>query len=729
MSRLSPGTARPATPVLAIIGIAVVYGLVALLLPHPYPSFDEAKYLAIGQNSLAGLGPLTAFGARFLVHAPFWPMLVAAPDVAAHIDPWAWGHLLDAVSATAVLLLGARFAWRFGAPAAILTTAVLAGWISLSVLARTARLDVPEAALALAYLALATSAIETGLVRRGLLAGVVFALAFLTKEASLVLLVAPFITGIALRRPAGRIALAAGLVLLMTVPLVSWWYSWYADTTGRVFALGLDRSLLVPLAAALVGGGVLLVLVGIAGGIFHRLRAWLDERLADRRRVLAVAGILAIAWMAVLFVAFSRANVQAGRTLLDIPQMERWARTWASDLLPIILLGLGAVAAAVAVLRGDDRPIEALVAVVISLPWLVLVAVLGEPPRNDISQLVLLAGLGAGGWLILGEALRGARRATLLAGAAIAAATAVAIDVLMARAGFATRLTKGALGVIGSGAVGAVVGAVLAGPARDTARQRLAGRWPRIAPVVADGRFLAVALVVALSLGTFGSVSAKVAITGPVLARSDLATSVAKWLDANAPAGSSVMFGAVQANETALVLDGRYHLHLLQATLGVTSPAAPLGILVGGQPAPDVVAMDPHPREHAFFVFTASMIRASLERARPVAIVYVTGINTATPSMIDWLAHAPGISLATTIQSPGRSTLVAHIYRVDMSAVIVPADRTYAAPTAILRLLEDLGGATQARAIAAALIPRVVMTDATASANAAMTRLRAVAAR
>ncbi len=148
--------------VAAVVGIAVVYGLLALLVPHPYPSFDEAKYLAIGQNALAGRGPQTAFGANFLPHSPFWPMLFAAPKAALNLDPWGWGYLLNAVAGMAVLLLAARFSARFGRLSMLLTVAVLVGWLDMFGLTRTARLDVPEAALTLAYLAVATSAIETG---------------------------------------------------------------------------------------------------------------------------------------------------------------------------------------------------------------------------------------------------------------------------------------------------------------------------------------------------------------------------------------------------------------------------------------------------------------------------------------------------------------------------------------------------------------------------------------
>lgn len=722
-----PGIRRAAWAL--ILAIAIGYGALAFLLPHPYPSFDEAKYLAIGRNALAGLGPLTAFGDRFLPHSPFWPMVFAAPDVVLHLDSWTWGYLLNALTGIAVLLLAARIAWRFGPLAAVLTVGVLAGWIGLFQLTRTARLDVPEAALALAYLGVASSAIETGLVRRGVLAGALFAWAFLTKEASLVLLAAPFVAALAERRPVGRIALAAGLVLLASLPLMSWWFVWYADATGRVFALGLDRSLLGPLGAALLVGGALLVTLAVVPSRpGAALRGWIDARLANRPTALAVAAVMAVVWVLVFLIAFARADVQAGRPLFDVPQLTRWVRTWASDLAGVTIVGLGAVVAVGATLRGDDRPIGPLAAFVVGLPWLLLVAVLGEPPRNDIAELALIAAAGAGGWLILADALRGRDRSTMFVAAVLAAGGALAIDALAARAGIATRITKGAIGIGGSMALGAAAGAILSAPQfrtrlRDRLRQVAGGRR------VIDGRAAAVALVVVLALGSLGAVSARVAFAGGSTPRLELASAVAQWLEANLPSGATVMFGSVQANETALVLDGRYQLRHLQATIGVTATSAPLGIAIGGKPVTDLVVMDPHPRQHGFLVFTASMIRKALDAADPVAIVYVTGIDTATPSMLGWLASAPGVSIATTINAgSGATTLVAHIYRIDMRRLEVPSDHIYASAGAIKRLLDDLGQSPSAPLIAASFVRSIVLTDAGSESDAVMARLRAVAA-
>ena len=713
-----------------VVAISVLYGLLALLLPHPYPSYDEAKYLAIGHNSLAGHGPLTAFGDQFLVHSPFWPMLFAAPDAALHIDPWAWGYLLNAVSGVVVLLLAARVAWRFGSLAAVLATATLAAWVGLFGLARTARLDVPEAALTLAYLAVAMSAIETGLVRRGILAGVLFAWAYLTKEASLTLLAAPFIAAIALRRPTGRIALAAGLVLLAALPLMSWWYAWFAAQTGRVFALGISSSLLAPLAGALIVLGLLLVTFGLGPGPLKRMRSAIEVRIGGRRSALGLSVLIAAAWMAAFLVAFSRADIQAGRPLFDVTQLQRWISAWAGDLAILALVGLGLVPALGAVVKGDDRPIEPIAALVAAIPWLLLVAVLGEPPRDDIAVLALLAAVGAGGWLGFADWVRGRAGLSWAVVATMAAAGAVAFDSLLARAGIAAGITHSAVGIVAAGIAGATLGIIAGSPAGRSRLRAWLSRWRATARFAADGRALSVTVVIVLAIGTLGAISVNAVLGSHNVVRRDLATAVATWLERSVPAGSTVMFGPVQANETALVLDGHYQLRHLQATIGIASASAPLGLDVAGGPAADVVVIDPHPRQNGFFVFTGSRIRASLEAAHPVAIVYVTGIDTATPSMIDWLAGAPGITLVTTIESPEAGTpLVARIYRVDMSALEVPTDRTYASSAAILRLIADVGGSPQGPAIARSLLGRVVLTDTDPPGASAMADLRALAAR
>jgi len=710
-----------------VVAIAIGYGLLAFLLPHPSPTFDEAKYLAIGVNALHGLGPRTAFGGLFLPHSPLWPMVFAAPEAAFGAAPWAWGYLLNAASATAVLLLTAWLARPFGPRAMLLVVAALVGWLTLLGLSRTARLDVPEAALTLAYLAVASSAVETGLVRRGILAGALFACAFLVKEASLVLLAAPFLIAVAQRRPLASTARTAGLVLLVAVPMVSWWFGWFASTTGKVYALGLGGGFASPLGVALLVLGVALVAAGGGSHRASRLRAPFEARLAGRRAAIGVACVVLLVWVVAFLFAFSRSEVQAGRPLLDIPNMVRWARTWAVDLGPILLIGLGAVGSLVMAVRGDDRPLTPLIVVAAGFPWVLLVAVLGEPPRNDIALIAMLAVAGAAGWLEVPRVLASRPRLMTMVGAAVGASVAVVADLQLAHHGVLTGVTRHTSGIVASAVLGATAGGAGASVwGRGWLLGRLGGAPDRAAqPLLLRG--VAVAVVAVMAVGVVGVATPKLAAAAAVSNTSGLAAEVAAWVDQNIPAGSTIMFGSVLANETALRLSGSYQLRSLQAKIGVTDPAAPLGITVRGVKAPDVVALDRHPRQDGFLGFTAADVSSSLRSRQPVAWVYVTGLDTATPSMVPWLETVPGITLATTIQSPAGVglPLVAHIFRIDMASLAVPSDRTFASAGAVNALLDGLSSNPAGPAIARALLARLSMSETGPAADAAMARLRA----
>jgi len=723
-----PGSLLRHPAVIAAVLIAIGYGLLVLLLPHPAPTFDEAKYLAIGVNALQGHGPRTAFGALFLPHSPYWPMVFAAPLDAFGVSPWGWGYLLNAFAATSTLLLTGWLSRSLGPRAMLLAVAALIGWLSLFDLARTARLDVPEAALTLAYIAVALSAVDSGLARRGILAGVVFAWAFLVKEASLVVLGAPFLVAIAQRRSLPSIARAGGLVLLTAVPLVSWWFAWYAGQTGKVYAFGLSSSLLVPLGGVLLLlGGVLVVLGSTRAAA--RVLVPLERRLAGRGTALSAAAVLLLVWVVAFLFAFSRSEVQAGRPLLDLPNLIRWARLWITDLGPILLVGLGLAGAVWLAARGDDGVLAPLLTVAAGVPWLVLVAVQGEPPRNDIALIAVLASAGAAGWLELPRALAGRDRLMALAGAALGAGILLVADLELARHGVATGVTRHRLGYGAAVVFGAAAGGIAASaPGRRWALEQLrrAGAGRR-SPILLRGA--AVGLIAVLSVGLVGVSVPSMARAAAQSNTSTLADEVASWIEGHLPAGSTVMFGSVLANEAALRLDGRYQLRSLQARLGTTDPSAPLGVRVGADPAPDIVALDRHPRQDAYFAFTASGIDRSLRQEQPLAWVYTTGIDTAAASLVPWLATVPGIGLAAVLDSPKGmgQRLEAHVYWVDLATLAIPSARTFVSSEAVSALLDGLGGGARAQAIAAALLPRAVIYDAGPAADAAMARLKAAA--
>ena len=66
---------------LVFIGLCVVQLAATLIvLPGQFMTVDEAKYLGIGTNVLAGKGPLTVFGTFFPFHSPLWPVVMVAPQ-------------------------------------------------------------------------------------------------------------------------------------------------------------------------------------------------------------------------------------------------------------------------------------------------------------------------------------------------------------------------------------------------------------------------------------------------------------------------------------------------------------------------------------------------------------------------------------------------------------------------------------------------------------------------
>jgi hypothetical protein len=234
-------------------------------------------------------------------------------------------------------------------------------------------------------------------------------------------------------------------------------------------------------------------------------------------------------------------------------------------------------------------------------------------------------------------------------------------------------------------------------------------------------------MVAMVAIGVVGVATPRLAAATAVSNTSGLADEVAAWVDHNIPAGSTIMFGSVLANETALRLSGTYQLRSLQARIGVADPGAPLGVRVDGVAAADLVAIDRHPRQDGFYAFTAAGVDSSLRRHQPVAWVYVTGLDTAAPSMVPWLETVPGITLATTLESPAGVglPLVAHIFRVDMASLAVPSDRTFASPGSVNALLDGLSSNPAKPAVARTLLARLSMSETGPAADAAMARLRA----
>jgi len=696
--------------------------LLLLFAGAQYPSFDEAKYLAIGIHSLQGLGPLTAFGETFLPHSPLYPMVMAAPQHWLGIDGLAWGRLLNLGAGIATIALAARFAWRVDRWAAPLTAAVLGAWLGLFDLTRTARLDVPQAALCLAYLAIALSAVQRGSLRRAILAGLLLGIGFLVKESSLAFAPAPFLIGLALRRPLVPVLRTGGATLLAFALSTSWWFAWYAARTGRIYRLEIPDRSMAPLVLAVLA----LVAVALGAGVIARSGAgrWLDARfgaISARPTVRLAAGfLLAGGWLAALGLGFSRTAVLAGNSIVDPYQLARYYAAWGDDIGGLVLFGAGGLIGIVALIKGERRFAPLLIALISGFAWSLFVASVGEPPRNYIAELALLVALGAAGWSI---AVRrwadlpppGRALAVLVVGLLAGAYVGIGADRLSPRFGL--------VGSLGAGAVGGLLGAGVVG---------LTARGRRLVPAPATILGIGCIALIGWSVATTGyrAAVAHRASAGPI-ARAQVSAAVTDWLLRTVPAGSTVAFGSVQSHETALGLGDRYRLvHLSQRT-AVFDPTAPLGLAYHGRAArEDWVAVDLHPRQNSYLVFTADEVAAFLAAKRPVAIVYVTGIATSTPSMVGFLDHMPGIVHAGHWSFPsGSATMIADVYTVDHATLAVGTGTIWMEAGAVERLVDQLEAEPTGPEIAARLLARAAFWPTSPGDAAALDRLRALAAR
>ena len=130
-------------------------------------TFDEAKYLGIGFSMVEGQGPQIVFGGYFLLHAPVWPTVVVAPAVVLGIDPLGVGRVINALAGLVLIALALPSAGAIRPTGGAFAAIALLATTYIHDLARTARLDVPSATLAVAYLALGLVAVRRGSVRLG----------------------------------------------------------------------------------------------------------------------------------------------------------------------------------------------------------------------------------------------------------------------------------------------------------------------------------------------------------------------------------------------------------------------------------------------------------------------------------------------------------------------------------------------------------------------------------
>jgi len=223
---------------------------------------------------------------------------------------------------------------------------------------------------------------------------------------------------------------------------------------------------------------------------------------------------------------------------------------------------------------------------------------------------------------------------------------------------------------------------------------------------------------------------ARSGLTAPGDTTRALATqSISDWLRAHVAAGSTVAFGAVQGEETAVDLNGRFRLTQLAPGLAVFDANATDGLATPGRArSVEWVAVDRHPREDAFYALSASSAQETLADPNLRAVVYVTGIPTASPSVLSLLAHCPGLVHSATWRWPyGTGDLVVDVFSVTPTFVRVPTDRLYMPADALSIILQRLSGNPAASTVARQLMERVTLAPASASDAATLARLRQLA--
>jgi hypothetical protein len=707
-----------------VVAGAIAFFLVALALaPTASPTYDDAKYVGIGRNILAGNGPETVFGVTFLKHSPLWPVLVVLPEQLAGIDPLAWGHFLNAFSAAAIILMAAVLGWRirpvYGAAAAI---AVLALPYFFDI-ARTAGIDMPSIGLTLLYVLLGFAAVRRRSLGIGLVAGLVFAAAFLIKETVQPFALVPFLAGILWGVSWTTIARVGAATLATAALGTAWWFALFAASEHKVYRLELPEWTLAPAALVVI----VVVVLGLAAdriAATGRAARWVSAARSGRVGAVAnrlgrsgFAWLVAAVWVVVLTILFSRTSKLLGSSLVDPNQIGYYLDHTILSVRVAFAYGLGSFVLAIALVRGRPQvpaaAVDLLLAIACGIPLVLLVIGVGETPRHYLTELILLLTLGTVGWVAGLDALIG-RRDRVIAASAIGLAVAGAAIVSLTALGRlpAPMLVLGAI-------AGVVVALAMVG----------VGRW-----LAARGRLLttgpAVALAVGLVLvGLAVDVRATRLPTGRPVAERAAAAEINSWLRANAPDGSTVMIGPYLSNATAIDLPAGHRAVRLRHYLAVVDPTAALGMRGPGGTERDFIAVDTAPgKANDFNVYDATTLDRFIRAQQPNFLVYSVNLATSSRSILTLLTADRGFDEVVTFQQKDDSgDIETHIYRVDPERLKIGPDQMSISAAALERLIDHLEGDPIASRTAATNLLERIVEPADGSLDALLARLRAIA--
>jgi hypothetical protein len=716
---------------LAIAAAVAFVGLVGAAAAR-FMGVDDAYYLAIGENILRGRGPVTAFGTFAGLHGPIWPLAVAAPAATLGIDPTIWAHFLVVISGGAVVLLIAGLAWRADPRAAPLAGAVMLGFPFMVDLATGMGLDLPATALTLGYLAIGLAAVLRGSFRLGVLAGIVFAAAFLTKEVALPFGPVPLFAALVRGAPLARTLRTTAAILLAALVSTSWWFVVFAQQTATVYRIGTPSWTLLPLGIAAIA----LAVAGLTAG------RWLPSAVTRdsarwRNRLWRLGWLGSAGWAVALTVMFARTPNGTGSSFLVPAQVASNLARWMPVLGMVLGFGLvGLVAELGARVREWSwrrRPEAAsppagepeaaitratiakpaiddlLIATICGFPLILLVISVGEGPRHYLAQVGLLVAIGANGWIRL--AARTRRRdpaSVMVAIVAVVVAVALATPTLAPLVDRRLVLRLVAVAVV---ALVAGFGVLLAAP-RFRIRVAAIVPWLGLAGAVAAAAVL-VSVVVPLHRSSIDRI------------RAEAVGTISAWVRSDVPSGSSIIVAHLLANELALPIQAENRPFLLAEDSGIRVRAdAPLGIAIPGGPAvDDWLAIRASTTDvTTLYGYRATTIHERLRAMGPAIWIESEIIGGAQRSpIINVLERAQGVTEVAGWSWPyGSGKLVTRAFRID-PANLAFDDRLVITQDALRRIVVGLEAAgPTAQPAAAALAARLEVVEADDPATTAL---------
>ncbi|MDP9481890.1 MAG: hypothetical protein M3P84_01560 [Chloroflexota bacterium] len=700
-----------ATPILFLLFLSIA--------PSINPTFDDAKYIAVGRNFLAGNGPTTVFGVVFLKHSPLWPVMIVIPELWFGIHPVVTGHLINALSGAITIVLVGYLGWRVRPAIGAIGAVLFASLPYVFDISRTAGIDLPSIALTLGYIIFGFSVVRTGSIWQAAVLGGILALAFLIKETILPFAIVPFILGTlwGIRWPA--IVRAAGVTLGVAAIGMSWWFVMFAGYTHQVYRADFPEWTLIPSA---IGIGIF----GAIGLAADPIARWIDGRqwnAAAVRRIPArvrsrtfLGWTATLIWFVLLVIFFGRTPKLLGASLFDPDQVAYMIVNSLGSVRLTLAFGLGSFLLVADLLRDRRRvaqaSIDVLIATICGIPLVLLVVGVGETPRHYIAELALLILSGAIGWYHGVLRLRERDRPT-----AVLFAVLVALAVLVLALATLQRITPRLVigGIVGVAVLVVVFGAGLA--------------WLRRRGRPAAVGILVTALIFAVGMSAVGVRAVRI----PGAAEETHATAdTIAWIRANVPSGGTVALGSYLAMETSIDMPAGIKAIQVRHFLAIDDPEAPLGLRNAGGARTDYVAVDVAPiKANQFNVFAASQIVDLIRNNQALYWIYPISRARSSKMILRVLTSENGFTEIGLPRSyPGATdTIDVHTYAVDLARLNVPADRMFIAPDALERLLVRLEDdpANGSRA-AAMLVDRIVPPD-DGSESALLARLKTLAGR